>query len=261
MKLQKLIFIFLLFIIIFISNFVSAADVDAEVNNEKVMQDILANSSKILSAQKNVTAATQLLASLPARKEKIQLAIYDIADKTGKRDATGSPVLTQGATDMMITALHRSRQFKVLDRSALGNFMNEQNLVSQERTINGQGAKVGEMLGSEYLITGAITEYQIDKKSAGLGLAIGGKGGQQEYALASCALDIRVINTTSGEVVWARSFKKEIEGKKISFQVFSFIDNNIVEFESGRGKQEVINFVVRTIIEESVFELVQSNIF
>ena len=231
---------------------------EIEQNEMSTAEQILSNKDKILSANKNVTTATQLLAALPDRKEKIAIAIYKIEDKTGKRDVTGSTVLTQGATDMMITALHRSGQFKILDRSILANFMNEQNLITQKRVESGEGAEIGRMLGSKYILTGAITEYQIDKKSGGLGVVIGGKGGQQEYAVASCALDLRVIDTTTAEVVWARSFKKEILGKKLSFQLFSFLGNNIVEFESGRGKQEVINLVVRTIIEEGVFELIES---
>lgn len=258
MKRLKKIIVITCFIILIFPAFINAQN--TEIKSEEVMQDILVNRDQILSAKKNITVATQLLAALPERDNRIPIAIYDIADKTGKRDLNGSPILTQGATDMMITALYRSQQFKILDRSILGNFMNEQNLVSQNRIEAGQGPVVGKMSGSSYIISGAITEYQIDKKSGGLGIAIGGKGGQQEHAVASCALDLRVVDTTTAEVIWARSFKKEITGKKLSLQLFSFMGNNIVEFESGRGKQEVINLVVRTIIEEGVFELIESKV-
>ncbi|MFW5988405.1 MAG: CsgG/HfaB family protein [bacterium] len=259
MKNISRILLIVIFVIIFLPAFISAEE--AQLNSEELKQEILSNKDKILSANKNVTTATQLLAALPEREEKIPIAIYGIEDRTGKRDISGSAVITQGATDMMITALQRSGQFKILDRSILADFMNEQNLITQDRIESGEGAVIGKMSGSKYIITGSITEYQIDKKSGGLGISIGGKGGQQEYAVASCALDLRVVDTTTAEVMWARSFKKEIQGKKLSFQLFSFMGNNIVEFESGRGKQEVINFVVRTIIEESVFELVESDVF
>jgi curli biogenesis system outer membrane secretion channel CsgG len=133
--------------------------------------------------------------------------------------------------------------------------MTEQTLVEQERIITGQGPTIGELLGADYVIAGAVTEYQIDKRTGGLGLLVGGKGGVQEYAVASCAVDLRVTDTTNGKVVWAKSLKKEIIGEKIGFEVFSFMDNNIVEFETGRGKQEVINLVVRTLLEEAVYKL------
>ncbi|MEC9489923.1 MAG: CsgG/HfaB family protein [Halanaerobiales bacterium] len=222
------------------------------------MNKILANAEQIKSAEKNVTTATQLLASLPEPQKKPRIAIYRIADKTGKIDEDGSRVLTQGATDMMITALKRSRQFKVLDRTRLGNFMNEQQLKKEDRLAPGEGPTLGKLSGADYIIEGAITEYQIDKKSGGFGLTIAGTGGTKQYAIASTALDIRLVDTTTGEVVWSTSLKDKIKGQKIGLESFSFMGNNIVEFETGRGKQEVINLVVRTIIEEAVFELAQT---
>ncbi|MDI9485239.1 MAG: CsgG/HfaB family protein [Bacillota bacterium] len=120
--------------------------------------------------------------------------------------------------------------------------------------------ETGVLTGPQYMITGSITEYQISKESGGLGLVIAGKGGTQEYARASVALDLRVTHLSSGEVVWAESLKGEIIGEKIGIQLFSFLGKNIVEFETGRGKQQVINLVVRTLLEEAVFKLVQSGV-
>ncbi|MGP3779483.1 CsgG/HfaB family protein [Halanaerobium saccharolyticum] len=230
------------------------------VDPTQVIEEVRISADQIITSQENVTTATQLLASLPEREDKHQVAIYDIKDKTGQYSEIGSMVVSQGATEMLITALIRSRQFKVLDRVNLSNFMTEQSLVEQDRTTGNDGPATGELTGAHYVIDGAITEYQIDKKTGGLGLVIAGKGGQQEYAVASCAVDLRVTDTTSGEVVWAKSLKKEIVGERISFQVFSFMGNNIVEFESGRGKQEVINLVVRTLLEEAVYKLSTSDL-
>ncbi|MFW6382357.1 MAG: CsgG/HfaB family protein [Bacillota bacterium] len=242
--------------IIFIFSALAAAQ-EAEKESKEVMNEILDNAEQIKSAEKNVTGATQLLASLPEAEEKPRVAIYNIQDKTGKRDETGSQVLTQGATDMMITALKRSRQVKILDRSKLGDFMNEQQLQSDDRLASGEGPDLGQLAGADYVIDGAITEYQVDKKSGGTGLTIAGAGGTKEHAVASTALDIRLVDTTTGEVVWSTSLKDEIKGEKIGLESFSFMGDNIVEFETGEGKQEVINLVVRTIIEEAVFEMSQ----
>lgn len=230
-------------------------DAQSVENPEQIIEEVWLSADEIISTEENVTTATQLLAALPEKEEKHKIAIYEIADKTGQYTEIGSNIVSQGATEMLVTALIRSRQFEVLDRLNFGNFMTEQTLVEQERTITGQGPSIGGLLGADYVIAGAVTEYQIDKRTGGLGLLVGGKGGVQEYAVASCALDLRVTNTTSGKVVWARSLKKEIIGERIGFEVFSFMDNNIVEFETGRGKQEVINLVVRTLLEEAVFKL------
>lgn len=228
-------------------------------NPSQVIEKVRTSADQILTASENVTTATQLLASLPERENKYKVAIYKIQDKTGQYSENGSPVVSQGATEMLITALMRSRQFKVLDRANFSNFMTEQNLVVNDRIVEDEGPVIGELSGADYVISGAITEYQIDKKTGGLGLRVAGKGGQQQYAIASSAIDLRVTDTSSGEVVWSKSLKKEIVGKSIGFEVFSFMGNNIVEFETGKGRQEVINLVVRTLLEEAIYKLSTNN--
>ncbi len=234
-----------------------------EEESEALMQQILDDSDEIISGESNVTTATQLLAALPSRdrEERSALAVYEITDNTGQMKDMGSSVVTQGATDMLITALQRSRQFQVLDRAGFNDFMNEQNLQSENRLSTGEGPMVGEMIGADYIIDGSITEYQVDRKTGGIGLSIGGLGGSKEYALATTAIDLRLVETTSGEVVWAESFKGEIEGERVGVETFSFMGDNIVEFETGRGEQEVINLVIRTLLEEAVFEMVETGGF
>ena len=227
------------------------------------MESVLASPEDVLLSVNNVTTASQLLAALPEPDQRIPIVIYAITDSTGQFKADGgavSSVVTQGATEMLITALQRSRQFAVLDRVRFGDLMNEQNLISSSRVAPGQGPELGALSGANYMITGSITEYQVSKETGGIGLVIAGKGGSAEYAKASVALDIRVTNLTTGEVVWAESLKGEIIGEKIGVQLFSFLGKNIVEFETGQGKQQVINLVVRTLLEEAVFKLVQSGV-
>ena len=239
---------------------VKAIPVDIEEN----MQAALEAPWDVMLSEANVTTATQLLAALPEAESKVPIAIYAVTDSTGqfKGDRTGvsSSVVTQGATEMLITALNRSRQFVVLERARFGDFMNEQNLVTNNRIVEGQGPEIGAMTGANYVITGAVTEYQVDMYTGGVGLRIAGKGGSQEYARASCAIDLRVVDTTTGEIIWAESLKGEILGEKIGLELFSFLGKNIVEFETGKGKQQVINLVVRTLLEEAVFKLVTSGV-
>lgn len=227
------------------------------------MEAVLAAPETVLLSVDNVTTASQLLAALPEPTERIPIAIYAITDSTGQFKADGgasSTVVTQGSTEMLITALQRSRQFAVLDRVRFGDLMNEQNLISSNRIAPGQGPELGALTGTNYMISGSITEYQVSKETGGIGLVIAGRGGSTEYAKASVALDLRVTNLTTGEVIWAESLQGEVIGEKVGIQVFSFLGKNIVEFETGSGKQQVINLVVRTLLEEAVFKLIQSNV-
>ena len=227
------------------------------------MEAVLAAPETVLLSVRNITTASQLLAALPEPEKRIPIAIYAITDSTGQFKADGgasSTVVTQGSTEMLITALQRSRQFTVLDRARFGDLMNEQNLVSSARVAPGQGPELGALSGANYMISGSITEYQVSKETGGIGLVIAGRGGSTEYAKASVALDLRVVDLTTGEVIWAESLQGEIIGEKVGIQLFSFLGKNIVEFETGSGKQQVINLVVRTLLEEAVFKLVQSQV-
>lgn len=210
-------------------------------------------------ASDNVTTATELLQSLPVPEERLALAVYDIEDKTGQfkeeEYLTNSKAVTQGATEMLITALMRSKQFDVLDRVEFQQMLNELNLVNQNFTDGKSGPTASQMTGADYIIEGAITEYDVDRNTGGIGLKIAGKGASKEYARATCAIDLRVTDTTTGKVIWAKSLKKEILGEKVDVTVFSFMGDNIVEFETGKGMQQAINLVVRTLLEEAVYQM------
>ena len=262
-----LIFLVLIFGVIFSE--VRAAEQDADPGEENIeeidefellAQEILDKTDDIRVSRPNVTTATQLLAALPERENKISIAVYNIEDKTGQYKIGGSTMVTQGAEDMLITALKRSRQFKVLDRINFRNLSTELDLKEYQRLAEGEGPDLGELTGADYVIDGAVTEYQIDRETGGTGLTIAGIGGSREVAVASTALDLRLIDTTSGEIVWAESLKGRIEGSRVNAQTFSFLGDNIVEFESGQGAQEVINLAVRTLLEEGVYRLIESGI-
>jgi|GEM_PF-494131 len=226
----------------------------------ELQEEIKGEKDKIKSADLNVNASTQLLASLDEPEEKPAIAVLEIADDTGEVTETGSYVVSQGAEDMLITALKRSRQFDVLDRVSDDNIMQEQDLQENNLLAAGEPPQVGELLGADYIITGSVTDYQVDKKSGGTGISIAGLGGSKEYAVASTAIDLRLIDASSGEVVWTRSLRDEIEGERVGVEAFSFMGDNIVELETGQGEQEVINLVLRTLLEEAVFELAESGI-
>ena len=63
------------------------------------MEAVLASPEDVLMSVSNVTTASQLLAALPDRDERIPIAIYAITDSTGQYKADGgasSTVVTQG---------------------------------------------------------------------------------------------------------------------------------------------------------------------
>src|ERR1700680_1867594 len=77
------------------------------------------------------------------------------------------------AQDMFVTELVKSGKFRVVDREQLEALMQEKHLTLSGDIDPSTAIKVGKLLGVNYLLTGAVTEYGATHKGAH-GPGIGG---------------------------------------------------------------------------------------
>lgn len=110
--------------------------------------------------------------------------------------------------------------FKVVERTKLESVLSEQNLAASGRVAAGTGAKIGKLTGAQYLIAGTVTAYEEDVASTGGGIAFKGisLGGKKESAYL--AIDLRVINATTGEIDFVRTIEGNAKGGGISVGVY-----------------------------------------
>ena len=155
---------------------------------------------------------------------KARLAVGEFQDKTAKGGWTGGwfgmyglqwRQIGDGMRDMLTTALFNSNRYIVLEREQLGEVMREQDLGATGRVKKGTEAPVGEIYGAELLITAAVTEFEGSTKGASggtriLGVRVGG-GVQKGHV----AIDIRIIDTKTSQIVAATS----VQGDSTSFGV------------------------------------------
>lgn len=106
-----------------------------------------------------------------------------------------------GLSEMTITALVNTNRFVVVERGELDAVLAEQNLGVQGYVRPGTEAKVGKLLGAQLLLKGAITEFQDTHSSGGVAGVIGGVLGGVSSSKAKLAIDIRLIDTTTGEII------------------------------------------------------------
>jgi curli biogenesis system outer membrane secretion channel CsgG len=120
--------------------------------------------------------------------------------------------------DALSNELTSTGKFKVVERQKLGTVLSEQELAQLGLVRPGTEAKKGQLTGSRYIILGQVTSYEegVAQESTGGrigGINIGGiqlgGGGRQEKQQAYIAIDLRVVDSTTGEVVHART----IEGR------------------------------------------------
>jgi curli biogenesis system outer membrane secretion channel CsgG len=129
--------------------------------------------------------------------------------------------------DVFVTELVKSGKFRVIDREQLAALMQEKNLSLAGDIDPSSAVKAGKLLGCQYFLTGAITEYGATDTSAH-GRSVGGlpgfSGGKKTFVAAANA---RIIDTTTGEIVWADEARGEDAKFKLSIGGFGGgVDND-----------------------------------
>jgi curli biogenesis system outer membrane secretion channel CsgG len=120
---------------------------------------------------------------------------------------------------MLSNELAATGAFRIVERSKLEAVLQEQNLGASGRVRSGTGAKIGQLTGAQYLIMGTVTAYEEDVASTGGGISFKGisLGGKKENAYL--AVDIRVVNTDTGEVDFVRTIEGNAKGGGVSVGV------------------------------------------
>jgi len=202
-----------------------------------------------------------------------RVAIGRIADYTGKEESDGSGrKVTQGASLLAMTAFAKAGMPMVerFDTSVSEYELKYANnkLISDNPK---PGADVpaeyrrilaGQVPGSDFYVAGGITELNYNIRSAGVDAYVGDKDTdglkgnfRRRVFVMNIALDLRLINTRTLEVVDVISYQKQVVGREISAGVFDFLNGNIFDISAGRGALEPMQLAVRSLIERATIEM------
>jgi curli biogenesis system outer membrane secretion channel CsgG len=111
--------------------------------------------------------------------------------------------------------------FRVVERQDLGAVLSEQELAELGLVRQGTEAQRSQLTGSQYIVLGRITSYEEGVSNESTGGSIGGinvgpfslgGGRREEKQQAYVAIDLRVVDSTTAEVVYART----VEGRATS---------------------------------------------
>jgi curli biogenesis system outer membrane secretion channel CsgG len=122
----------------------------------------------------------------------------------------------EAAQDVFVTELVKSGKFRVVEREQLQALMQEKNLTLSGDLDPSTAVRVGKLLGVNYLLTGAVTEYGVTDKSAhgrSVGRLPGFSAGKRTFV---AAMNARLINTSTGEIEWADEASAEESSTKVS---------------------------------------------
>lgn len=180
---------------------------------------------------------------LATKGPKKRVAVIKFQDKS----AYGRGRLGGAVQDIMMTELSKSGLFILVSRGTdMDLVLDEQDLGKSGTIKAGTGAQSGQVLGLNAIVTGAISQFGVKQKSATYLV------GASKTQTAEATVDVRVIDATTGQVIYAESgngvyeesstqvlgmggtkgYDETMEGKALRAAISKFIDNLIQRVDS-----------------------------
>ncbi len=194
---------------------------------------------------------TFILISAEANGPKLRVAIAKFDNKTS---SYGNWDIGTGLSDMLITALVQSGRFTVVEREQLDKILGEQKLSLSGAITPQSSAKIGNMLGVQYLISGSVTEFINKSAAQGTkirfhGISVGGKS-----FYAKLGIDIKVYDVNTGEIVAAGHADGESKGTGFSLGAYKgpidFSTSKMQKSPMGKAARQAIIKIVNYITEK-----------
>lgn len=179
-------------------------------------------------------------------------------------------VPVNGIEAMITDALNQSGRFRLVERQAIGNVMQEQDFGASGRVAAPSAAGMGQILGAEYLVEAVITSYDpgTSAKSTNVGGIANALGGGRLGGLGALAgglsvnssssslgMNIRLIDATTSEVIFTKQIEREIKESGIGFGGLGVGSGGALGGFVGAYSRTPIGQAVLASINEAVYEL------
>ena len=193
--------------------------------------------------------ALSLLAHVSSRAESARpvLAVMKFQDETGAMPFQGG--IGRVVTNMLASELAARNAFTVVERRKLRAVLEEQDLAESGLLKPGDGARIGQLTGAQYLVMGTITAFQPDTETKVSGGMFRRARVEQTNHGSYLALDLRVVDTSTGEVSYARTIEGHTQGHETTVDLmapdagFKAIDNE-ADAQAVRGAVlEIIDYL------------------
>ena len=185
----------------------------------------------VTSVSPAAQTASRVYAKYTGPKKRVAVSQFsakgDFVAQYGGYDIGG------GLAAQLMTELVKTGRFVVVERTDLSSVLREQKLGATKLTNSETAAKLGQLTGAQLLVRGAVTEFS--PRSEGGGINLGGGFGTLGGLLgvssetAHVGIDLRLIDTTTGEIVKATNAVGEADSYALSADIAK-------AFSEGRAK-------------------------
>lgn len=149
--------------------------------------------------------------------------------------------------DMLIAELVSSRKFSVLERKEINAVLGEQDLSASGRVSKSTKVKMGKLKGAQYLIAGTVSAFEQASSKGGnvrfKGISLGGKKDK-----IYIAVDVKLIDTETGEVVDARTIEANLKATAVdaglSVRNFAINGEEAKKTPTGKAIRACILYIV-----------------
>jgi curli biogenesis system outer membrane secretion channel CsgG len=196
-----------------------------------------------------ITAATALLFAVFAgtgfAQEKPRMGVLRFTNHTSAGWWTGS--VGMELSDMLASELVSTRSFQVLDRKDIDAVLGEQDLSDTDRVDAATKVKMGKLKGAKYLVAATVSAFEEDVKGTGGGVSFKGisVGGKKNKAYI--AIDLKVIDTETGEIVDTRTIEAEAKGQALAaglnYKGFSIHGNDYKQTPAGKAIRACVIYI------------------
>ncbi len=177
---------------------------------------------------------------------KKRVAVMRFEDRTG----SGYHSLGEGVSDMLTTALVKSGNFLVVERQEIEKAIQEQQFGESFMVTPETAPKMGKVIGVELMVIGSVSEFGVQESGVSGGVSLFGGGISKRTARA--AVDVRLVNISTGEIIAAE--KSEGEESSTGFSIntaeFDFSNSNSwTDTDIGKATRKAVTSVVQLITE------------
>ena len=195
-------------------------------------------------------------------------SVYSVATPNDTIDIKTSfeRIPVDGIEAIVTDAMNRTNRFRLLERAALGNVLNEQDLGASGRVAQPSAAATGKVLGAEYLVQVVVTDYETDVNKNATGGIAGGILGRKVPILGGLkvtkgfgrvGLNFRLVDATTSEVVHTKQIESIIKESGFDLGGIGYGAGALLGGFMSDYAKTPIGAAVIAGINKGVFDLVQ----
>jgi len=126
-----------------------------------------------------------------------------------------------GLAAMLTRAIDQTGRFVILERANLDRVVGEQQIQAANAVTPEAGPKAGAVTAAQFIVIGSVTEFGLENNGSSVNIGISGAGALggllgMKKTEGAVALDLRIVDTTTSQVVQTLTVREPISSTTFS---------------------------------------------